>query len=97
MKIPKGVHGSTVDDCFFTESSIPSLQVIKHLRIEIFHQNSNLAEIKKQLAAQAKDAGANAVINFHYGQKTRDWFAAIKTLTWDPEEWYGEGDAVHIK
>ena len=97
MKIPKGIKGTTVDEIFFTESSVAKASVLRHLHIDIFNQNSNLIEVKKKLAEEAKNAGGNAVMNFHYGQKTRDWRALFTSMRWDTEEWYGEGDAIMLK
>ncbi len=46
----------------------------------------NLDDVKRELQAQAKRVGCNAVINFTYGQKSA-------TFGIDKMKWEGEGDA----
>lgn len=88
-----GVTGSVSDGIFFAEGPIPKSTFRKHLQVEISRQNSNLGEVKRQLASDAKTAGANAIANFTYGQKAHSWLGLL-TLKWDTESWHGEGDAV---
>ena len=84
-----GVTGSVFERLFFTEHSIPGAPVMKHLRVRLNGQNRNLNDVKRALAKRATKVGANAVMNFRYGQK-RGFF------NWDDMSWFGEGDAVVV-
>ena len=95
MEIRNGARGTTVDGIFFTEQAISGASPIRHLHIEISLQNSNLAQVKSRLAADAAALGANAIMNFKYGQKVHHWSQLI-SFKWDTESWHGEGDAVRI-
>jgi hypothetical protein len=46
MEQRAGVSGTVLNDVFFTEKPIPGATVLKHLRVEISRQNSNLSEFK---------------------------------------------------
>lgn len=96
METRLGVKGTLCDDVFFTESSITGIALIKQIHVEISRQNSNLFEVKRQMAREAKSIGANAIINFKYGQKKHKTWELILTFKWDTESWHGEGDAVKI-
>ncbi len=88
-----GVRGTVMEEIFFTEQAIPSASTITHLHVEISRQNSNLTEVKRQLATQVRECGGNALVNFRYGQKKHNWWEYL-ALKWDTESWHGEGDAV---
>ena len=63
----------------------------------IFNQQlKNLDDIKHQLADSAKKLGANAIINFKYGQKSLSFFKAMFFATDDNVNWFATGDAVVI-
>lgn len=94
METRNGVRGVVFDDVFFCEVGIPNATPIKPLHVEISLQNSNLDEVKRRLAEEAKRLGANAIMNFHYGQKKHEWWELIFTFKWDTESWHGEGVAV---
>lgn len=94
--IPAGIQGNEVDGIFFTEQNISGVSVVKHLDAEISRQNSDLGEVKLRLARQAKNLGANAIMNFKYGQRAHSWWELVLTFKWDTESWHGEGDAVRI-
>jgi len=96
MEIRFGVKGSLCENIFFTEESIAGASPIRHLHVEISRQNSDLDEVKQQLALDAKSIGATAIMNFSYGQKKHQWWELVFTLKWDTESWHGEGDAVRI-
>lgn len=91
-----GVNGTILENIFFTEDIITSAKIVKHLHVEISLQNSNLAEVKKQLASEAKAIGATAIMNFKYGQKKHKTWELVLTFKWDTESWHGEGDAIII-
>lgn len=96
METKFGVKGTKVDDVFFTEDVISSASIIKHIHVEISRQNSNLAEVKKELATQAKNIGASVIMNFKYGQKKHKTLELIFSFKWDTESWHGDGDAVEV-
>lgn len=96
METRMGVKGTVFSEVFFTEETIPSASVLKHLHVEITRQNSNLLEVKEELSREAKSLGANTIMNFRYGQKKHEWWELVFTFKWDTESWHGEGDAVRI-
>jgi hypothetical protein len=96
MRSRFGVDGTECEGIFFTESSILRASQIKRLKVEISLQNSNLLEVKRRLARQAKSVGATAITNFRYGQKSHTWWELLLNFKWDTESWYGEGDAVRF-
>lgn len=96
MEAHYGVRGIVFEDVFFTESSIVKAFSIQHIEVKINRQNSNLQEIKQLMSKQAKSIGANAIMNFRYGQKKHKWYELVFTFKWDTESWYGEGDAVKV-
>jgi hypothetical protein len=69
MEERNGVRGVTADDVFFTEEEVPNAEPLKHLKVEISRQDSNLKAVKSRLAADAKAVGGTAVMNFRYGQR----------------------------
>lgn len=91
MEEKGGVRGATFEGIFFSEGAAAA-RVIKHVEVRIDLQNSNLRDVKKQLAQQAMACGANAIVNFRYGQKKQPLF----NFRWDSEAWHGEGDAVRL-
>lgn len=96
MKLPKGIDGKVFDEVFFTEHAIPRSSPIKHIKVDVHKQNVTLEEIRSRLAEAAKALGANAVMNFRYGQKLHSAWEVIRHLHWEMEYWHGEGDAVKI-
>ena len=89
-----GVKGTVNSNIFFAETTIPGARPIRHLHVEVSRQNSNLFEIKELLAKQAASVGANAVMNFRYGQRKHKTWELVFSFKWDTESWHGEGDAV---
>ena len=95
MEERNGVRGVVAADIFFTEEGVPNAVPLKHLKIQISRQNSDLSAVKSKLATEAKAAGGTAVMNFRYGQRPHK---GLKLLLpkWDTESWYGEGDAIQL-
>jgi uncharacterized protein YbjQ (UPF0145 family) len=54
-----------------------------------------LTQIKDMMAAEAKAAGANAIVDFRYGQRAHKWYQH-SLIKWDSEAWFGEGRAVTL-
>lgn len=59
-------------------------------------QLKDLNAVKDQLAQKAKAMGANAVMNFTYGQKSTTWFRSMFLGLDDNVNWYGSGTAIAI-
>jgi uncharacterized protein YbjQ (UPF0145 family) len=57
-------------------------------------QLSTLDDVKRVLASQAKQVGANAVVDFQYGQKSVGILASI--FSRDDVNWYGAGTAAVV-
>lgn len=88
-----GVRGTSCAGVFFAESDIPGARALGPVQVEISRQNSNLEQVKQQMAVQARQLGANAIANFTYGQKPHAWWELF-TFKWDTESWHGAGHAV---
>jgi hypothetical protein len=88
-----GTTGTLQDGVFFTEGTIDGVTTVKRVKVEISRQNANLTQVKARMAQQAQKAGADAIMNFRYGQRKH---ATWKLLLpkWDTESWYGEREAV---
>ncbi len=89
-----GIKGTEKDGIFFSENAPTSFRILKYIKVEISGQNSNLIDIKREMAIKAKEVGANSIINFQYGQRSHKWWELLFTFKWDTEFWYGEGKAV---
>ena len=94
METRFGVKGTVCDGVFFTESALTGAAVVRHLRVEISRQNANLFQLKKRMAGEAQRVGANAIMNFRYGQRAHRGLKLL-ALKWDTESWHGEGEAVN--
>jgi hypothetical protein len=95
MTDPGTPRGTEVDGVFFTESVPPNARPLARVSVEISRQNSNLAEVKAELAKKVKASGGNALIGFTYGQKAHPWWQML-ALKWDSESWHGEGTAATL-
>lgn len=73
-----------VDGVFFTESDL-DLEVKGQLHVRARTQNTNLAEVKKEAAAEAKRLGGNGVINYTYSQKADNPLKDAFWIKWDSE------------
>jgi hypothetical protein len=88
-----GVSGTVEGGVFFTESDVAGARQLGSVNVEISRQNSNLSEVKAELAAQVRARGGNALVRFKYGQRAHPWWQML-ALKWDSESWHGEGLAV---
>lgn len=52
-------------------------------------QLKSLADVKRAMAAQARAAGGNAIVDFKYGQKSVSWLRSLWQM--DDVNWYGTG------
>ncbi|NDC23705.1 MAG: hypothetical protein EBZ49_06190 [Proteobacteria bacterium] len=94
----QGAYGNWYKGVFFTEGvvRVPS-SASGRIVVEINRQNSNLTEVKNEMAQQAASRGANVIQNFKYGQKAHNWRDLVFSFKWDTESWHGSGDAVTVQ
>lgn len=64
-----GRKGTEFDGVFFTEGSIDRGTKLGPVDVESRKQNTNLDELKRQLATKVKKLGGNALENFKYVQQ----------------------------
>jgi hypothetical protein len=64
-----GRKGTEYEGVFFTEGPIVGGTKLGDLKVESRRQNTNLDELKQQLAFQVKNLGGNALENFNYVQQ----------------------------
>lgn len=64
-----GRKGTDVDGIFFTEGEIDAARVIGDAKVSSDRQNISLEKLKKDLAAEVKAKGGNALDRFKYVQK----------------------------
>ena len=64
-----GRKGTEYDGVFFTEGPITVGAKLGELKVDSRKQNTNLDELKKQLASEVKRLGGNALENFKYVQQ----------------------------
>lgn len=74
----------------FVEGTEPYVRLLGEVKCDLSFkfgaQLKNLNDVKRELAARARNMGANAVLNFKYGQKSR-WLAV------DDVAFFGSGTA----
>ena len=70
-----------VDGVYFSEGTFEG-QVIGPIVLKAPTQNTNLAETKKLMAAEAKRLGGNGVMDFRYSQKAD---RGANLFKWDTE------------
>jgi len=93
-----GARGNWHQGVFFTEGLVQGPALSRgRIQVEISRQNSNLTEVKNEMARQATAKGATVIQNFQYGQKAHQWWEVFFTLKWDTESWHGGGDAITLK
>ena len=72
-------------DVYFVEGYVDNAKIICELNIDLTRglgaHLKNLQDVKNAFVKEAKANGANAVINFTYGQKRR-WFSADGVGFW---------------
>jgi len=73
-----------VNGVIFTEDNL-DVAVIGDLHVRAMTQNTNLADVKKEAAAEAKRLGGNGVINYKYSQKADNPLKDAFWIKWDSE------------
>ena len=92
-------YKSITKDIIFIEGQFDDCQRITKIHYDKSfwnEQSRGLNNVKEQLAHKAKILGANAVVDFKYGQKSSGWFKSILFASDDDVAWYGEGYAAII-
>jgi ribosomal protein L40E len=84
-----GLSGHEFEGIFFTEQGVLGLPVLAQCTGSSNVQNTHIDALKRQLAAQARAAGANTIINFKYVQKAN--FMSMSSVTWN-----ASGDAIFL-
>ncbi len=70
---------------------------VEYKKTSFYNQQlKDLDAVKDQLAEKAAAMGANAVINFKYGQKSTTFLRSLVLKYDDNVNWYGTGTAVII-
>ena len=86
-------YSTIFDEIIFVEGAEPDSRLLEQIScvfsFKLGAQLKNLNDVKRSLAQQAKSVGANAVLDFKYGQKSR-WFAV------DDVAYFGSGVAAMI-
>lgn len=71
-------YSTVFEDIIFVEGTVSGARILGgvacDLSFKIGAQLKNLNDVKKALAERARALGANAVLDFRYGQKSR-WLA----------------------
>ena len=84
----------------FVEGFEPTAKVLGNVeykkKFSFNAQIQTLDAVKDQLVEQAVSLGANAVIDFKYGQKSSGWFKSSLFSLDDNIKWYGSGIAAII-
>ena len=90
-------YSSLFDGILFIEGQSPYTQdrgLVEYKGKFYNQQFKDLDNVKQQLAQKAKGVGANAIINFKYGQKNTSFLRAALLALDDNVKWYGYGQAV---
>ena len=82
-----GRKGTEYDEVFFTEGPITVGAKLGELKVDSRKQNTNLDELKKQLASEVKRLGGNALENFKYVQQGT-------VMSFSSTRWRATGTAV---
>ena len=80
-------------DVIFIEGSISKFKPMHKIEVSLkgfSAQLQSLNHVKEKMAENAKEQGANAIIEFEYGQKTPGFWSSYG----DNVNWYGKGIAV---
>ena len=89
-----GLKGNFHNGIFFSEQSCGA-QTVRAISATKNRQNFTLTQIKDMMVNEARSVGANAIVDFRYGQRAHKWYQ-LSGLKWDTEAWFGEGRAVNL-
>ncbi len=90
-------YKSFLEGVVFVEGGMKNARLLQHIEYtkDSFYnqQLKNLNDIKRQLVDKAKRLGANAIIDFKYGQKSTTALRSMLLALDDNINWYAEGTA----
>ena len=82
----------------FIEGYEPNAKIIgkvEYTKDGFYNQQlKDLDAVKDQMAQKASAQGANAIMDFTYGQKSTSWFRSMLLSLDDNVNWYGSGTAI---
>ncbi len=87
------MYATVLNGVIFIEGTYPASKNIQRIETSITGfsaQLRSLTDVKIKMAAIAEQVGANAIIEFEYGQKSPSFWGAFG----DNVNWYGKGIAV---
>jgi hypothetical protein len=92
------MYFSKFDDVLFVEGDPPGVQTIRPISTQhdgIFSQSQlkSLDTLKRVMAAEAKRAGGNAIIQFTYGQRNTFWRSLLSI---DDVWWHASGVIANV-
>jgi hypothetical protein len=74
----------------------PNLTLLRRVVVQIHNEKANLNDVKRHMAVRARKLGANAIVDFQYGQRSFRGLELLALFMRNTEVWYGEGDAVAL-
>lgn len=90
-------YKSYLDGIIFIEGGMKNARLLGPIQYDkegFYNQQlKNLNDIKKQLVTKAKNMGANAIVDFKYGQKSTSALRSMLLSFDDNINWYAEGTA----
>lgn len=79
------------------EPNAKKLRRVEYVKDGFYNQQlKDLDAVKDQLAQKARAMGANAIMDFTYGQKSTSWFRSMLLAFDDNVNWYGSGTAIVV-
>ncbi|MCC6805683.1 MAG: hypothetical protein IT319_22565 [Anaerolineae bacterium] len=87
------MYATVFDNIIFIEGTYQASKTVQNVETSIkgfSAQLQSLRDVKMRLAITAKQFGANAIIEFEYGQKSPTFWGSFG----DNVNWYGRGIAV---
>lgn len=94
------MYVSLYKDILFIEGEITEAAILHEVSVTIkgvlIHaQLKSLDHVKDELVQQVSPLGANAVVQFTYGQKSASFWQSLLSL--DDVHWYGAGKAARLR
>lgn len=87
------VRTTMCEGIVFTRQNPRGARAVKQIHVELTGQEATLRDLKELMADQARDVGAQAVVNFRYGHHAPTWWRRQVEHGNAPGSWYGEGEA----
>jgi hypothetical protein len=96
MEYRANLAGTVQDGIFFTESPAPNSTLLGRVVVQIHNEKANVNDVKRHMAVRARKLGANAIVDFQYGQRSFRGLEVLALFMRNTEVWYGQGDAVAL-